>query len=493
MGGSVRRKFFSTYRNDRVAFVHDCFKWKEGEGPTFYQDDILGLFDTHPRVAAYGPHGLGKTTLHAWTIIHFALTYDDLDFGGWKAISTASAWRQLSKFLWPEVHLWMRRIKWDVVGRQPLKEGLELMSREIKLQTGAANAAASNKPELIEGAHANAIMYNFDEAKMITKEIFDSAEGAFSNAGNAAGNVAFALACSTPGEPSGEFYNICSKKTGYEQWKVRPVTIDETIKAGRNSQAWVDLCRAKWPEESAVFRNRVLGVFAASEESGIIPLHWLEASNERWRDWEKEDNRDYLQAVGVDVAESGKDKTVFAFYYPPAIDKLRRHTKQELMQTTGQVVGAVRGTGAYAVVDVNGLGSGVAGRAKEQGIDVEAFNSSHSSPHRDEGNHFGFRNRRSEAFWYLREQLDPANDPVLAIPPDDELTGELTSIHYAHNSKGQIEVEPKDKIKKRLGRSPDAADAVVMAISRRRRKQKQRNTSSEALPAFGSPRWEPTV
>jgi hypothetical protein len=57
----------------------------------------------HHRVAARGPHGLGKTTLASWVVIWFALTRDGDD---WKVITTASAWRQLEKFLWPEIHKW---------------------------------------------------------------------------------------------------------------------------------------------------------------------------------------------------------------------------------------------------------------------------------------------------------------------------------------------------------------------------------------------------
>ena len=66
----------------------------------------------------------------------------------------------------------------------------------------------------------------------------------------------------------------------------------------------------------------------------------------------------------------------------------------------------------------------------------------------------------------MREALDPAGNPTLALPPDDELIGDLTAPRIKYTSSGKIGVEPKDEIRKRLGRSPDSGDALAMAIYR---------------------------
>jgi rubrerythrin len=50
------------------------------------------------------------------------------------------------------------------------------------------------------------------------------------------------------------------------------------------------------------------------------------------------------------------------------------------------------------------------------------------------------------------------------LPPDDLLTGDLTTPHWRVMSGGRIQVESKDDIRKRLGRSTDDGDAVVMAM-----------------------------
>ena len=41
--------------------------------------------------------------------------------------------------------------------------------------------------------------------------------------------------------------------------------------------------------------------------------------------------------------------------------------------------------------------------------------------------------------------------------------GELVAIKYKFTPKGQIQIESKDDLRKRLGRSPDRADALVLA------------------------------
>src|SRR5262245_35543394 len=96
------------YRDDALAFVRDCIAFLPGKDLAPYQADILGNFVSAKRTAVRGPHGLGKTALASWIVLWGILTSDDI-----KIPVTASAWRQLSKFLWPEIHKWARRLRWD--------------------------------------------------------------------------------------------------------------------------------------------------------------------------------------------------------------------------------------------------------------------------------------------------------------------------------------------------------------------------------------------
>lgn len=447
---------------DPVRFVLECFTWREGEGPTFYQCAALADLPVHRRVSVRGPHGLGKTTLNSWAILWFALTRDATDTE-WKVPTTASSWRQLTHFLWPEVHKWARRLRWDRLNREPFDARIELQTLSLKLRTGEAFASASDKPELIEGAHADSLLYVFDESKVIKADTFDAAEGAFSGTGEA-----FGLATSTPGEPNGRFYEIQSRKPGFEDWKVHAVTLDDTIRAGRVSPTWAEQRRKQWGEKSAVFQNRVLGEFASSDEDGVIPLSWIEAANERWRQWDEEGRPGRFISVGVDVARSGEDKTVLALRFDgddlKAIAELRRYAKEDTMATTGYVAGVLNAHGGRAVVDVIGIGAGVVDRLREQKLNVVAFNASEGTDRKDRSGELGFTNKRSAAWWNLREMLDPSNGDCVALPPDDLLTGDLTAPHWRVMSGGRIQVEAKEDIKERIGRSTDDGDATVQAF-----------------------------
>jgi hypothetical protein len=116
-----------------------------------------------------------------------------------------------------------------------------------------------------------------------------------------------------------------------------------------------------------------------------------------------------------------------------------------------------------AVVDVIGVGGGVVDQLREQGRLVAAFNASESTTSTDRSGELGFINVRSAAWWRLRELLDPSHGATLALPDVATLTGDLTAPHWKVTSNGRIQVEGKDDIRKRLGRSTDEGDAVVQA------------------------------
>lgn len=476
-------RFKRTYRNNFCAFTHDCFTWKENEQPTAYQDDILESIPVKKRVAVRGPHGLGKTAMASWVVLCFALTRDGED---WKCPTTASAWRQLTKYLWPEIHKWSRRLRWDVIGRKPFDVRSELLQINLKLDTGEAFALASDNHELIEGAHADSLLYLFDESKAIPDATFDAAEGAFMGAGSdTSGIEAYALAISTPGEPVGRFYDIHKRKPGLEDWYVRHVTLDEAIKAGRISLEKAEQRKRQWGEKSALYQNRVLGEFCASDEDGIIPISWIEQSNERWNIWNEAGRPGVMRTLGGDIARSGEDKNVLAPCYEVidlpgvkrAIGELRRESQADTMQTTGQIANILRANpGCQGIIDVIGIGAGVVDRLREQEFSIVAFNASEHTDAKDSSGELGFLNKRSAAWWNVRELLDPSNGHEFAIPPDDMLTGDLTAPHWREISSGKIQVEGKDDgwmdkdgnkrppLRQRLGRSTDDGDSVVQAV-----------------------------
>lgn len=455
----------SKYHDNPAAFARDCIDWRDGPGLTDYQAEILDAVPREHRVAVRGPHGLGKTTLLAILILWFAITRDMAAID-WKVASTAGAWRQLERYLWPEIRKWSKRIKWDVMEREPFSERTEMLMLNIKLANGQAFAVASDEPALIEGVHADSVLYVFDESKAIIPATFDAAEGAFSGSGGEQPIEALAVACSTPGEPVGRFYDIHTHKQGLEDWWTRHVTVDEAIAGGRISREWVDQRGLQWGKESAVYANRVLGEFHTSDSDGVIPLEWVEAANLRWTIWDDAGRpaSPGPRRLGVDVAREGSDKTVLALLTGTVLVEMRSYSKQPTTATTGRVIGMLDTDPALtAVVDVIGVGGGVVDQLREKKYLVEAFNASEGSTKKDRAGELKFLNTRSAAWWCLRELLDPAYGAVLALPPSDSLTGDLTAPHWKVTSTGRIQIESKDDIRKRLGRSTDEGDAVVQA------------------------------
>lgn len=452
--------------SDPVGFADNCLRWPKGEGLTDYQREILGSVVAEKRVAVRGPHGLGKTALEAILLWWFALTREDKKVD-WKVASTAGAWRQLERYLWPEVHKWAKRLIPLEIGRGPINTRTELMNINLKLEYGQAFAVASDDPALIEGVHADSVLYLFDESKSIIAGTFDAAEGAFSGSGEHTSLEAFAVAMSTPGTPNGRFYDIHSRKKGLEDWWARHVTVEEAMDAGRIDQDWVDQRKLQWGEDSAVYANRVLGEFHSDDEDGVIPLSWVEKANERWLEWQ-EAGRPAVpgrRTVGVDVARYGDDKTVLALRDGDVCTDLRRYTKQDTMATVGVVKGVLeKDPTRDAIVDVIGVGGGVVDRLREQKHSVVAFNASAGTDAKDRSGELGFSNCRSAAWWGLREALDPAYGSTLALPPEKTLIGDLCAPKYKILSGGKIQIESKDDIRKRISRSPDDGDAVMQAF-----------------------------
>jgi hypothetical protein len=456
-GRVLSRSRLARWKASPVAWGRDCLKIDLAG----YQAEVLDALPVRRRVAVRGPHGLGKSFMGAFLVNWFATTRD-LSGDDWKIITTASAWRHLEVYLWPEIHKWAGRIDFDTLGRAPFNPRTELLDLRLKLNTGAATAVASNQPERIEGAHAEELLYLLDEAKIIPPPTWDSIEGAFSNAGADTKDNAYAFAMSTPGPPAGRFYDIHRRAPGYEDWWTRHVTLEEAITSGRISRSWAEQRRQQWGEDSAIYHNRVLGQFHASDEESVVPLAWLEAAIERWHVWDRAGRPSPGGPLwtGVDVGRGG-DESVLAHRDGWAI-WLQANRRRDTMSQ----VAALQGLDGRAIIDVIGLGAGVYDRLREVGTRPLAYTGSAGVKVRDRSGKYGFTNTRSAAYWHLRELLDPAYEPVLALPPDDLMISDLTTPRWEVTSglPPKIKVEPKDKVVERLGRSPDRGDAVAMAM-----------------------------
>lgn len=457
------------YYNDPVGWCRDCIDWEDSDGLNEYQQDEMQRLVATGRLGVRGPHGIGKTTVDALLVLWFATTREKAA-RDWKVITTADAWRQLEQYLWPEIHKWAKRIKWDRVGLKPWTR-YQLLDMHVKLNFGEAFAVASNDSARIEGAHADSLLYIVDEAKIVPGATWDSIEGAFMNEG-AEGIELYLLANSTPGAPLGRFYDIHKRVAGYEDWDTMHVTLAMAIAAGRITKEAAERRRRQWGEKSSQYQIRVLGNFAADDEDAVIPLSWVEMANDRWRDLERTNRltEGHFRNLGGDIARTGKDVTVAALRHKPTsegihvITKLVRFPKQDTAQTTDDFEPFVIARGTWATIDSIGLGASVADHLRRRGYGVVMFNASEKTNFRDRSGELTFVNKRSAAWWNLREMLEPDSLDPIALPPDDMLLGDLCAPTYRRVAGGRIQVESKDDIKKRLKRSTDSGDAVVQVF-----------------------------
>ena len=222
--------------------------------------------------------------------------------------------------------------------------------------------------------------------------------------------------------------------------------------------------------DSAIYQNRVLGEFYAGDEDTVIPLAWAEAAVARWHAWEDAGRRtpaSFLpRTVGVDVARTGAGP-----HRPRDPQRPGDHGAAPVRpgKTPWQPPAGSRrildaDDSCTAVVDVIGIGAGVVDRLREQHAKVIAFNASKGTKLRDSTREFWFKNCRSAAWWTMRTALDPSGDPDICLPDDEMLLGDLSAPHWEVTSGGRIQVEGKDDIRKRIGRSTDDGDAVVQAF-----------------------------
>jgi hypothetical protein len=119
------------------------------------------------------------------------------------------------------------------------------------------------------------------------------------------------------------------------------------------------------------------------------------------------------------------------------------------------------------VVDAGGgYGGSAIEHMKKQDLNVAGFKGSDGSVGKSRGSNLEFANKRAEIWWRFREALDPAHSPTIALPPDTDLLADLCTPQLSPRAmqvRGVLQVESKEEIRDRLGRSPDRGDAVVMA------------------------------
>lgn len=215
------------------------------------------------------------------------------------------------------------------------------------------------------------------------------------------------------------------------------------------------------------------GDFGASKQDDrwqLIPSAWVDLAQKRWA--KRQGGLGSLTALGVDVAMEGGDWGVIARRYGPTIANLVKRRGKDIPDGAtmcGMILEAGGGReGVQTNIDAIGVGKSAYDAAKLMRIaDVHPVVVSESTTWKDPKIHsLRFVNLRAAMMWKVRSLLDPEGgqeETRLALPPDAELAADLCAPRYEMKISG-IQVESKDEIKKRIGRSTDCGDSVGLSV-----------------------------
>lgn len=165
--------------------------------------------------------------------------------------------------------------------------------------------------------------------------------------------------------------------------------------------------------------------------------------------------------IGVDVARFGDDKTVFCYRKGRLVLKLESRSGMSTVDVANYLMKEIRELQpARIFIDIGANGAGVYDILKDRGMGevVRGVNFGSKAIYDDR-----YFNKRAEMWGEANEWLK--QELPVQIPNDDELLDDLCSVNKKYDNKGRLQLESKDDVKKRIGRSPDKADAFVLTFA----------------------------
>lgn len=194
----------------------------------------------------------------------------------------------------------------------------------------------------------------------------------------------------------------------------------------------------------------------------VIPTAWVEAAQARWK---RPDKLPVMDSVGVDVARGGRDNTIIARRHGMWFDQPLTYPGSATPDgptVAGLVIASCRDQ-APIHIDVIGVGASPYDFLNEARQQVLGINVSEKSLATDKSGRLSFFNQRSEYWWKFREALDPANNTGITLPPSAQLLADLCAPTWKLSGY-TVQVESREGIIDRIGRSPDWASAYILAL-----------------------------
>jgi hypothetical protein len=430
------------------------------DSPEFFIEEILGekldeqqravcrAFKTHDRVAVKSGHSCGKDFLGPRLGLWYWITHFPAI-----VITTGPTDRQVQQIVWGELRTAIRKSKFPIGGNlMPAASRLSDPEEPKHYMLGFT----ANDPSAFQGYHEKNVLVIVTEAQGINPLMWPGIESLMT-----APNAKLLLLGNAIYEPGSEFYEVFTRKADHYAC----ITLDSE-KSSHCSAERIQEWKEIYGEDSPYYLARVKGIFPTDASDGLIPLGWITRAQERFqasdaarqsRDWH-EDPEPLIRTLGVDVARYGTDHTIFyegrGNRFTCAIDR----RGQNLMETAGSIAGFISGgiPAPHVRVDDTGLGGGVTDRLQEQGFRVTAMNFGGKAQ-----DDLHFANAKTEGYFNLRERFRTGTIEI--DPADVVLVRDLSVIKMKQLSNGQDKIEDKSEQRRKLGYSPDRADALMLA------------------------------
>jgi hypothetical protein len=373
-------------------------------------------------------------------------------------VTTAPTWTQVEKLLWGEIH---RAVQSSRIAFPALNK--------TELRIGPANYAlglSTNEGIRFQGFHGH-ILIIVDEAPGVKADIWDAIEGI-----RAGGDVRV-LALGNPTIPSGRFYDaFTANRDGWctftisafdspnltglsldELLMLSDSDLDECVRPYLVTRRWVRERYSEWGPGHPLWEARVLGQFPTQAEDALISLAWLEDAARH----PAADHGGRL-AAGLDVAGPGEDETVLVIAETERIVGLHAWSDQDPRGAVVAALAPYRHRLDVVNVDAAGIGYFLAKHLQDLGFPVRPVNVGERASDRER-----YANLKAEFYWGLRQRFQAGDVAGLT---DERTIGQLAGIRYRHTARGQVEIERKEDARKRGVRSPDRAEAVMLAFAR---------------------------
>lgn len=203
------------------------------------------------------------------------------------------------------------------------------------------------------------------------------------------------------------------------------------------------------------YRQELLCDFTASASDVVMPIDLV--TDAAAREMSAEDVARQPVVLGVDVARFGDDRTAICVRQGLFLREMRTYTELSTMDAASAVMACWTEFSPDAVfIDAGAMGAGVIDRLRQLGYSPTEVNFGGAAMEAER-----YANIRAEMYFKCRDWLEAGG----AIGQDADLKTELSAAEYRFTGNGRIILEGKDKIKERMGKSPDLADALALTFA----------------------------